>query len=124
MPHCILEYSANVLDEPDFARLLLDLHAVLTGTGLFALDDIKSRVVRHERFVIADGAGDRAFVTLNIQILEGRSDEVKARISEAALEVLAEAFPITLKQRRCSLTVQVSELHRPSYRRRITSGEG
>jgi 5-carboxymethyl-2-hydroxymuconate isomerase len=119
MPHCTLEYSANVPDRPDVRRLLLEVHEALTATGLFTLADIKSRAVRHETFVIGDGDETRVFATLTIEILDGRSDEVKAAISAAALEVLARHFPASLAERACSLTVQVRDIHRASYRRRI-----
>ena len=46
MPHCILEYSGNAVDEPDWSATLAALHRLLTATGLFVLDDIKSRVVQ------------------------------------------------------------------------------
>ena len=31
MPHLVLEYSANVPDQPDFRRVLLDLHDALVA---------------------------------------------------------------------------------------------
>lgn len=117
MPHCILEASDNLLDPPDWQGLLGDLHRTLAGTGLFSEADIKSRVIRHDTFRVADGAPDRAFVTLDVQILEGRTDEVKARISEALLSVLTGAFPRSAAAMRLNVTVQISDLHRPSYRR-------
>ena len=117
MPHCILEASDNLLDAPDWQGLLGKLHRTLVGTGLFAEEDIKSRVIRHDTFRMADGAPDRAFVTLDVQILEGRPDAVKARISEALLPVLASAFPLSAAGMRLNLTVQISDLHRLSYRR-------
>lgn len=128
MPHCILEASDNLLDQPDWAGLLREINRTLAATGLFSEADIKSRAVRHGVFVIGDaaaGAGvsvgpERAFVTLNVQILSGRPDEVKAQLSDALLPVLARAFPRTLAGRACSLTVQISDLHRPSYRRQIS----
>ena len=123
MPHCILEYSANVPDRPDVARVLADVHGALMATGLFTLADIKSRAVRHEQFLIGDGDPARVFVTLTVQILDGRSDAVKAQISEAALEVLARHFPESLARRTCSLTVQVCDIHRASYRRRLSSAD-
>lgn len=43
MPHCILEYSANVVDRPDVTRLLKEIHDALMATGLFTLTDIKWR---------------------------------------------------------------------------------
>lgn len=123
MPHCILEASDNLLDAPDWAGLLERLHGALAATGLFREEDLKSRVILHRTFRVADGAPDRAFVTLDLQIMEGREDEVKARLSDLLMPVLAKAFPRTSAAMRLNLTVQVSELHRPSYRRQ-TSGEG
>lgn len=117
MPHCILEHSTNVLDAPDLRALLLDLHAMLVASGEFRLEDIKSRAVAHELFAVGDGAPDRAFVSLDIQVLDGRSDETKARLAEAALALLARAFPRTAATGRSSLTVQISDMHRASYRR-------
>jgi len=117
MPHCILEASDNLLDQPDWRGLLGEINRTLVATGHFAEADIKSRLLRHDCFVVADGAPDRSFVTLNVQVLAGRPDEVKAQISEALLEVLKSAFPRSLTQMKCNLTVQISDLHRPSYRR-------
>jgi 5-carboxymethyl-2-hydroxymuconate isomerase len=117
MPHLVLEYSANVPDEPDFRRVLLDLHDALMESALFERKDIKSRAVRHDVFAVADGAEDRAFVALSITILDGRPDEVKAALSEAALEVLVRAFPKLAEGGRGAISVEIRDLHRASYRR-------
>lgn len=117
MPHCILEVSDNLLDSPDWQDLLGAIHRTLVGTEFFSEADIKSRVIRHGTFRVADGAPDRAFVTLEVQILEGRPDEVKAQISEALLSVLTGAFPRSAIGMKLNITVQVSDLHRLSYRR-------
>ena len=121
MPHCILEASDNLLDQPDWPDLLRAINRTLGGTGLFKLDDIKSRYIRHETFAIGAGEPGQAFVTLTVQILGGRADEVKAGLSEALLPLLAGAFPRTLAAMKCSLTVQVTDIHRPSYRRQVSS---
>ena len=120
MPHCILEASENLLDQPDWAQLLLEINGTLAATGLFTQADIKSRFLSHGVFAIGDGAPDQAFVTLNVQILGGRPDEVKAQLSEALLPLLTRAFPQTLAGMKCSLTVQITDIHRPSYRRQIS----
>jgi 5-carboxymethyl-2-hydroxymuconate isomerase len=117
MPHCILEYSANLPETPDFQTLFQQLHDVLMTSGQFTLDDIKSRAIRHEVFRIGDGDLRRTFVTLNLRLLSGRSDEVKAALSRSILELLERAFARTLAETTCSLTVQVSEIHRPSYQK-------
>ena len=117
MPHLVLEYSANVPDQPDFRRVLLDLHDALVASSLFERKDIKSRAVKHDTYAVADGAGDRAFVAVSIAILDGRSDEVKAVLSEAALDVLVRAFPRLAEGGRGAISVEVRDLHRASYRR-------
>jgi 5-carboxymethyl-2-hydroxymuconate isomerase len=120
MPHCILEASDNLQDQPDWIGLLRTINGTLIETGLFKAADIKSRILRHPIFVVGDGAPDQAFVTLNVQILGGRTDEVKAQLSEALLAVLARAFPHTFAHMKCSLTVQITDIHRSSYRRQIS----
>lgn len=117
MPHLVLEYSANVPDRPDLGRVLRDLHAALMASALFDRKDLKSRAVRHEVFAVADGAPDRAFVALSVAILEGRPDEVKAALAEAALDVLVGAFPKLVAGGRGAISVEVRDLHRASYRR-------
>ena len=117
MPHLVLETSANVPDEPDLKRVLLDLHDALVASSLFERKDIKSRVVRHDVFAVADGAEDRAFVALSISILDGRPDDVKAALSDAALDVLVGAFPRLAEGGRGAISVEIRDLHRASYRR-------
>lgn len=121
MPHCRLEYSGNIVDEVDARELLLELHEVLASSGELKREDIKGRAIRHEVFVVGDGAPDRAFVSLDISILSGRSDELKLQLAEQARLVLEKGFAGTLAERRCSLTVQVSEMHRASYQKMVSS---
>ena len=123
MPHLVLEYSANVPDAPDPRRILLDLHEALMSSALFERKDIKSRAVKHDVFAVADGAEDRAFVALSIAILDGRSDDVKTALSEAALEVLVRAFQKLVEGGRGAISVEIRDLHRASYRR-VRVGEG
>jgi 5-carboxymethyl-2-hydroxymuconate isomerase len=120
MPHCLLEASDNLLDQPDWVGLLQAVNGTLAATGLFKTADIKSRFFSHGTFVIGDGAADQAFLTLNVQILSGRSDEVKAQLSEALLPLLTAALPRTLAAMKASLTVQITDIHRPSYRRQLS----
>ena len=123
MPHLVLELSANVPDRPDLRGVLLDLHEALLASGPFDRQDLKSRAVRHDVFAVADGAEDRAFVALSIAILDGRSDETKAALAQAALDVLARAFPMLVEDGRGAISVEVRDLHRASYRRvRVREG--
>jgi 5-carboxymethyl-2-hydroxymuconate isomerase len=120
MPHCTLECSDNIVDQVDFQQVLLDIHAYLESTGMFQTADIKSRVVRHAEYVVGDGAADRAFVTVELAILGGRDKSVKRELSQSILSLLERHFPKTLADRRCSLTVRISDIDRDSYARSIS----
>ena len=124
MPHLVLEYSANVLDEPDLDLVLRRLHEAMTTTGPFDLANVKSRVVRHERFRVADGAPDRAFVHLTVSVLAGRDGAALRATAEALLAVLHEAFPRARAERRCDLTVQIREMRRDLYVKSVGRAAG
>jgi 5-carboxymethyl-2-hydroxymuconate isomerase len=110
MPHLVLEYSANVPDDPDFDLVLRRLHEAMTTVGPFDLSNVKSRAVRHERFRVADGAHDRAFVHLTVSVLAGREARVLRETGEAMLAVLRESFPRAGAERRCDVTVEIREM--------------
>jgi 5-carboxymethyl-2-hydroxymuconate isomerase len=117
MPHCILEYSANLPSKPALRDVLLGVHSALLGTGLFTEADIKSRAIRHEVYAVADGDPARSFVALVVEILEGRTDEVKGTIADALFAVLTREFAEAIAGWRCNVTVQIRDIHRASYRR-------
>ena len=121
MPHLTLEYSENIPHKPDLRNLLSELHELLVATGEFERASIKSRAVERDVFVVGDGAPEGAFVALEIGILDGRSDEAKAHLSESALDLLAQHFSAALAETRCNITVRVTDLHRASYRKRVSS---
>ncbi|MFC2088362.1 5-carboxymethyl-2-hydroxymuconate Delta-isomerase [Calditrichota bacterium] len=120
MPHCILEYSDNLVEKPDFSKLLAEIHKTMVETGLFKIDDIKSRIIKHNIYRIGDGHLDKVFVTLNVEILSGRSDEVKTKISESLIPLLIKFFHKTISQKNCSITVQISDINRASYQKYVS----
>ena len=115
MPHITVEYSANILDDVDIKNLLSQVNKFLAGTGLFNLNDIKSRAIEHDMYVIGDGDSARAFVTVNVCILSGRDERVKKQLSDGVLKLLETSFPKTLAEQKASLTVQISEIDKDSY---------
>lgn len=119
MPHLIIEYTDNVAEEPQWPALYRELHAVLIATGEWYSPDIKSRTIRLTNYNIGSGSPDQAIISLTMQILSGRSDELKKSVAENCLKILACHFHRTLEELQSSVTVQVVDIHRPSYSRRI-----
>ncbi len=121
MPHCIIEHTDNIKDNPPWKKIFKELHKILTDTGEINESDIKSRVVEHNNYYIGDGHPDQAFITLNIQLLDGRSDDFKKELAESTMDVLNKYFMKTLEKLKTSITVQISDIHRHSYSRRINN---
>ena len=115
MPHVILEYSANILDDADFPYLFARLHDVLVETGNCRLDDIKSRAIGCEHFRVGDGDARNAFAHLTLHVLEGREEEALQTLGEACLEVMQTFYAKSLEEQRCDLTVEIRPMRRDSY---------
>ena len=117
MPHIVLEYSDNVPDKIDFPSLFSSIHNELAATGLFSINDIKSRVIKHSSYYIGDSNPAQGFVTVTLAILSGRDDIIKKQLSDTILEILKSYFPESLSLLKFSITVQIKDIHRNSYGR-------
>jgi len=117
VPHCVLEYTSNIVEKQDNRKILLEINNMMAGTGLFNLADIKSRVIVHDDYVIGEGSKSSAFVALDISILTGRDTVVKKLLSQSALDILKRAFSRSMEQLDCSVTVRITEMEREVYQR-------
>lgn len=106
MPHLTLEHSSNITLPDDHRSVLLDLHRALNEIGGIAIGNCKSRIYRADSFAIGDESAQRdGFVHLDIIFVAGRSEETKAQISRACLEILKTAF---LPGANCPLQITVN----------------
>ncbi|ORT54261.1 hypothetical protein [Streptomyces sp. CB03238] len=117
MPHLVLEYSGNARDPFDPAAVFTRLHTELAAVAGFRVQDFKSRAVRMDTYAIGAGDHEQSFVNLDVRTFAGKSPELKAAICRTALAVLADAFPRTLRETACDISVQVTELDRTAYAR-------
>jgi 5-carboxymethyl-2-hydroxymuconate isomerase len=115
MPHAILEYSDNILDDADFVHMFSRLHELLVETGGCKLDEIKSRVYRVEHYRVGNGDERNSFAHLTIRVKEGRPSEMHNAMGEAALELLKEHYSRSLEEQRCDLTVEIHQMRRDCY---------
>ena len=122
MPHAILEYSDNILDDADVVHMLGRLHELLVETGGCNLKEIKSRVYRVEHYRVGDGSESNAFAHLTIRVKEGRPPDMLKRMGEAALGLLEEHYARSLQEQRCDLTVEIHPMRRDSYFKTSSAG--
>ncbi|MCX5225808.1 isomerase [Streptomyces sp. NPDC006553] len=110
MPQITVDHSAS-LDRRAFA---LALHPLVVKTVDTTLDACKTRFREVDETVVGDGATEDAIVHVEIALLSGRTDEVKARLSKAVLDLLPGHLKTTEGVR---LSVEIRDLE-SSYRKR------
>lgn len=116
MPRINLEYSANIPDkEIDFQRLLKDLHENLSALGFCNIDAIRTRVVKHQQYYIADGDPSKAFVMLTVAVLNGRSLAALKHKGDMLLAILKERFPQTSALGDKALSIEIREMNKDLY---------
>ena len=116
MPQIRLEYSDDLQPLPDLRAVFAQIHAALHETAGAAMANSKSRATAVEAY-IGDGDAANALVHLGIELMEGRSTEVKARASDRCLEILELAFEPASDGRNLQITVDITDLERATYRK-------
>jgi len=122
MPHFVLEYSDNILDQVDFKDFFKKLHTLLVENGPFRLSDVKSRAIAHRQFQVADGKASNAFVHLTLSILKGRDLDIRQALGEKILSLLQEGFSRSFKELNSSFSLEIREMDTRTYFK-ATSGE-
>lgn len=117
MPHCIIEYSDNIIEDIDFQTFFHKLHQELISDNLFKLEDIKSRALLYNHYYMGDGKYNKSFVAVTLKILSGRSTEIKKKLSEDLLDFLKIEFSDSINKSNCNITVRIEEIERESYSR-------
>lgn len=116
MPNITVEHSP-ALDHVDWRGFALALHPVIVETAAARIEACKTRTLRTEDEVVGAEADGHAIVHVTFALLAGRSDETKAKLTEATLELLRKYIEPT-----DGVTLHVSAEVRdldPSYRKYV-----
>jgi 5-carboxymethyl-2-hydroxymuconate isomerase len=121
VPQVTLEYTDNIDEESiSFHQLFAELHRALVDAAGVDIGNCKSRAVRLGTYCIGEGEPSNAFVHLAVGILEGRSAEVRRKLSERCLAVLKRHLARALDERKLQVTVEVREMARETYLKTIS----
>ncbi len=110
MPHCIIDYSQGI--DADIDELMAAVHQGAMDSGLFPEYDIKTRAVEFAQH--RTGQTRDSFVHVAVHLLDGRSDAQKTALSEAVLARIEPLLPGVI-----SVGVEICDIHRASYRKRV-----
>jgi 5-carboxymethyl-2-hydroxymuconate isomerase len=87
MPQITVEHSPY-LDHVDWEEVALALHPVVVETAAAKLEACKTRVLRTEDEAVGGEIRNHAIVHVTLALLAGRSEETKAKLTEAVVELL------------------------------------
>ena len=110
MPHLIVEYSANIEGELKLDALMSRLRDCAVDTGVFPLPGIRVRGARRDRFVIADGDPEHAFVHVMVRVGHGRPVEVRRQVADRLFGVLCEHLEEAATRRGLGLSLEIQEI--------------
>jgi 5-carboxymethyl-2-hydroxymuconate isomerase len=114
MPHIVIEYSEGVETGASIEAIMSAAHEGAMTSGLFPEYDIKARAVQYEHH--RTGQTRDSFVHVSVHLLSGRDDAQKSALAEGVLEKL-----VPLLSEVVSVGVEVIDMHRESYRKRVLS---
>lgn len=110
MPHFIAEYSANLEESIDFQDLFTQVNNFLGGTGVFPLGGIRSRAIRLDKYRVADGLHDYAFVHMTLKVGSGRDLETRKKAATELFEIIEKIFQPLKDQRLLAISFEMTEL--------------
>lgn len=108
MPHIIIEYPENLLDDAAVLTMLKSVHTSIAESGLFKANQIKTRAYPFNVFTNA-GEND-PYIHIQARIKSGRDADNKKRFGEVILAGLE-----SLNIQASVVTVEVIDMDRDSY---------
>lgn len=111
MPHCVVEYTDNLVGEVDIPALLRALADKLCDSdGMFPKGGVRVRALRLTEYAIADGAADDAFVHLTVKVGQGRSREQLDAFFAGFFDLAKDALTPVFERRPLALSLYVEEV--------------
>lgn len=116
MPHILLETSADVIENDRIPDILEALVATLAGLESVDPAAIKSYHGLRANWAMGDGA-PQGFVHCEVRVLTGRSEALRAAMADALVSRLEQMVSESLSNGEISLTLEVREMERATYRK-------
>lgn len=118
MPHLYIEYTRNIREEAEIPQLLQKVNqALLFYRDIIPIGGLRSRAIELTDYLIADGAGDDAFVHMTLKIGKGRAAEDKKRVCDSLFKAVEEHFGELLDKRYLALSLELYEFQAPTWKK-------
>ena len=114
MPHICLEYTDNI-HTTDIMGLLKSIQDVLIELADVKAKNCKSKVIHYNDYHMGSCDINEGFVHLEINILEGRTDEIKTKIGKKSLKILKSYFGDNSVGDSIQYSLEIREIKRSDY---------
>lgn len=115
MPIINFEYTDNLNIDEKIKPFLLETHDILVKEIKTDLQTCRSHFLKVKNYVIGDNHPNNAYIILRIQMLPGRSDEIKNRTGEILLKIIYHAFENEIKKNHTQVRVYLTEIDKKNY---------
>ena len=109
MPIINFEYTANLNIDTNIKPFLLETHHILVNEIKTDLKTCRSTINKCTNYVINDGNSNDAFILLRIQMLPGRTDEIKNKLGKILFEKINTFFADEIKKYDTQVRVYLTE---------------
>ena len=115
MPILNFEYTANLKIDDKIKSFLSETHAILVQEIKTDLRTCRSCISKISDYVIGDGNSHNAYIILCIQMLPGRTNEIKNRTGKILLEKINKDFFDEIKKHDTQIRVYLTEIDKQHY---------
>lgn len=119
MPQITVEHSIH-FDGTDWRALALEIHRLCVDLVGATLPACKTRIVRCDNLIIADGAPDQAMVHCDLRILSGRTQAQKTALGEQVLAAMQTRLSSYAGP--AQISVEIGNLDADNYRKISVGG--
>ena len=119
MPHCIIEYSAELVEDINIEKLMSLVFEGADKSTLFSTTDIKVRAIAFKDYysdVKNEGnSTQKRFVHVCCKILSGRDLDQRQHLAKLILNELT-----SLNMTSVSMSVEIVDMERESYNKQVS----
>jgi len=115
LPHLRLEYSSNIKEQLDEKKLFSACHHVLEKVAKASPLQCQSRALCFDSFYVGHGSKNEAFIYLEINLLEGRTQAMLQEVGNQIQEILKSYFAHSLKHLTVQMAVRIVEMEKVHY---------
>ena len=91
MPHFVIECSENIIKLKSPEEIIEAVYNIAESTNLFAVGDIKVRIMLYSLYTVAGTSND--FIHVFAYIMEGRNTAQKSNLSKQIVSKLKSMLP-------------------------------